>query len=200
MRIFPYGTTEIEYLRNRDHLLGEAISEIGMIERQVIPDLFTAIVSSIASQQISAKAAATVWKRIEDRFGTITPETICRSSPAEIQRCGMSMRKAGYIYGIAEAVMNGDLDLVSLARLPDEEVVARLSALNGIGVWTAEMLLIFAMERPDVVSWGDAAIRRGMMKLYHTENLDRKTFLRVRSRYSPFGSVASLYLWEIAHR
>ncbi len=200
MRIFPYGTTEIEYLRNRDHLLGEAISEIGMIERQVIPDLFTAIVSSISSQQISAKAAATVWKRIEDRFGTITPETICRSSPAEIQRCGMSMRKAGYIYGIAEAVMNGDLDLASLAGLPDEEVVARLSALNGIGVWTAEMLLIFAMERPDVVSWGDAAIRRGMMRLYHTETLDRKTFLRVRSRYSPFGSVASLYLWEIAHR
>jgi len=77
-------------------------------------------------------------------------------------------------------------------------VIARLSALRGIGVWTAEMILIFSLQRPDVVSWGDLGIRRGMMTLYGRDDLDRAAFDRYRARYSPFGSVASLYLWRVA--
>jgi DNA-3-methyladenine glycosylase II len=176
------------------------MEEIGIIERNVTPDLFTALVASVASQQISAKAAETVWRRMEERFGAATPETIATASAESIQQCGMSMRKAGYIKGIGEAVADGRLDPEGLRDLSDDDVIARLSALNGVGVWTAEMILIFSMERPDVVSWGDLAIRRGMMKLYGLETLDRKAFDRYRKRYSPYGSVASLYLWEISHR
>ena len=88
------------------------------------------------------------------------------------------------------------LDPDGLRELPDDEVIARLVALNGVGIWTAEMILIFSMERPDVVSWGDLAIRRGMMKLYGIGTLDRAAFDRYRKRYSPYGSVASLYLWR----
>jgi len=200
MHTFRYGEREIGYLRKRDKKLGAAIDEIGIIGRQVNPDLFAALIASIASQQISAKAAETVWRRMEERFGAITPETIATADPAAIQQFGMSMRKAGYINGIGEAVADGRLDPEGLRELPDDEVIARLSALNGIGAWTAEMILIFSMERPDVVSWGDLAIRWGMMQLYGHETLDRKTFDRYRKRYSPFGSVASLYLWEISHR
>jgi DNA-3-methyladenine glycosylase II len=112
----------------------------------------------------------------------------------------MSMRKAGYIRGIGEAVASGRLDLDVLREFPDNEVITRLLALNGVGVWTAEMLLIFSMERPDVLSWGDLAIRRGMMRLYGRDTLDREVFERYRKRYSPYGSIASLYLWEISHR
>jgi DNA-3-methyladenine glycosylase II len=200
MHAFRYGKTEINYLKKRDRKLGVAIDGIGMIERNVTPDLFTALVASVASQQISAKAAKTVWLRLEERLGTITPSSITRTTPEEIQQCGMSMRKAGYIKGIGDAVADGRLDLEGIHELSDNDVIARLSALNGVGVWTAEMLLIFSMERPDVLSWGDLAIRRGMMRLYGKETIDRAAFERYRKRYSPFGSVASLYLWEISHR
>jgi len=200
MHTFRYGETEINHLKKRDRKLGAAITEIGMIERDVIPDLFTALVASVASQQISAKAAETVWRRMEERLGTITPSSIAGATPEEIQQCGMSMRKAGYIKGIGEAVTNGSLDLAGLHELSDDDVIARLSALSGVGIWTAEMLLIFSMERPDVLSWGDLAIRRGMMQLYGKSSIDRAAFERYRKRYSPYGSVASLYLWEISHR
>lgn len=200
MQIFRYGSTEIDNLRARDKKLGRAINEIGMIERRVTPDVFTALVASVASQQVSAKAAETVWGRMEKRFGTITPETIAAATAEEIQQCGMSMRKAGYIQRIGDAVVGGDPDLAALPGLTDEEVIARLTTLDGVGVWTAEMMLIFSMQRPDVVSWGDLAIRRGMMRLYGKDTLDRAAFDRYRRRYSPYGSVASLYLWEISHR
>ena len=93
-----------------------------------------------------------------------------------------------------------ELNIAELATLPDAEIIRRLSSLNGVGVWTAEMLLIFSLERPDVVSWGDLAIRRGMMNLYGLDSLTREQFERYRKRYSPYGSVASLYLWALAVR
>ena len=200
MHTFRYGKTETDHLRRRDKKLGAAIDEIGMIGRPVTPDLFTALIASVASQQVSAKAAETVWGRMEERFGAITPEAIATAAAEEIQQCGISMKKAGYIKGIGDSVADGSLDLAGLHSLPDDEVIARLTALNGVGVWTAEMLLIFSMERPDIVSWGDFAIRRGMMRLYGKETIDRAAFERYRRRYSPCGSVASLYLWEISHR
>ena len=200
MHTFRYGEDAIAHLKKRDKKLGAAIDEIGRIERAVTPDLFSALVASVAGQQISAKAAETVWRRMEERFGSITPAAIASAAREEIQQCGMSMRKAGYIKGIGDAVAGGSLDLTVLHDLPDEAVIARLVALNGVGVWTAEMLLIFSMERPDVVSRGDLAIRRGMMRLYGRETIDRAAFDRYRTRYSPYGSVASLYLWEISHR
>lgn len=200
MHTFRYGEAETSYLRKRDKKLGAAIDAIGMIERELTPDLFTALVASVASQQVSAKAADTVWKRMEERFGAITADAIAAATADEIQQCGMSMRKAGYIKGIGDTVADGSLDLAGLRECSDDEVIDQLTALNGVGAWTAEMLLIFSMERPDVVSWGDLAIRRGMMRLYGKETLDRNTFDRYRKRYSPYGSVASLYLWEISHQ
>jgi len=134
------------------------------------------------------------------RFGAITPETISSAATRDIQQCGMSMRKAGYIKGIADAVADGSLDLDGLHKLPDDEIIALLTGLNGVGIWTAEMILIFSMERPDVLSWGDLAIRRGMMRLYGKVSIDRAGFECYRKRYSPYGSVASLYLWEVSHR
>ena len=200
MPAFRYGKKEIEHLKKRDRRLGVAIDQIGMIERAITPDIFTALVASVAGQQISAKAAETVWNRMEERFGIITPDTISAATAEEIRQCGISLKKAGYIRGIGDAVVGGDLDLAGLHELSDDDVISRLTVLHGIGIWTAEMLLIFAMERPDVLSWGDLAIRRGMMRLYSKESIDRVAFERYRKRYSPYGSVASLYLWEIAHR
>ena len=198
MEIFKYGQKELDHLKKKDKKLALAINRIGMIEREVIPDLFTALVNSIVSQQISAKAAATVWNRLNEYLGEITPETITSAAVEKIQKCGLSTRKANYIKGIGDVVAQGKLNLSDFNELTDSEIIERLSSLNGIGVWTAEMLLIFSMERPDVVSWGDLAIQRGMMNLYGQKTLSKEQFERYRKRYSPYGSVASLYLWDLS--
>ena len=198
MTVFKYGQVEVAHLAKKDRKLGLAINRIGMIERKVIPDLFTALIHNIVGQQIAAKAAATVWGRLQIFCGTITPQVIAVASVEEIQKCGLSMRKASYIKGVGEAVMNKELNIAEFPALPDEEIIRCLSGLNGVGVWTAEMLMIFSLERPDILSWGDLAIRRGMMALYGLKDLDRTTFEKYRSRYSPYGSVASLYLWRLS--
>ena len=198
MAIFEYDQSSIEYLQKKDKKLGAAIERIGRVERQVIPDLFTALVHSIVGQQISKQAAATVWNRVQEYFGEITPARVAIASSEEIQQLGMSLRKATYIKGVAEAALEGSLDLDRLNSLPDGEIIKRLSSLHGGGVWTAEMMLIFSLQRPDVVSWGDHAIRKGMMNLYGLTELTRGQFDKHRKRYSPYGTVASLYLWEIA--
>ena len=198
MPIFRYGNTEMEYLKRKDKKLAAAIERIGILEREITSDLFTALINNIVGQQISKAAFSTIWKRMEERFGEITPERIESATLEEVQQCGLSFRKAGYIKEASRAVAEGEINLPALPDLPDDEVIRRLSSLRGVGEWTAEMLLIFSMERPDVVSKGDLAIRRGMMTLYGRKTLDKKTFNRYAKRYSPFGSVASLYLWEIA--
>lgn len=198
MDFFKYGQEEVAYLRSKDKKLGDAIEKIGMIKREITLDPFIALVSSVVSQQISKKAAETVWNRFNAQLGSITPEHIERASLSEIQGCGMSERKAGYIKGIADATLSGTIDFSTFHTLTDAEIINKLSSLKGIGVWTAEMLLIFSLCRPDVVSYNDLAIRRGMMNLYGLKDLPKEKFERYRKRYSPFGSVASLYLWELS--
>ena len=110
----------------------------------------------------------------------------------------MTRRRALYILEFARKVASGDFDLDALAEMEDREVLARLTSLRGVGPWTAEMLLIFGLRRPDVVSWGDLAILRGMRMLYRKRSIDQRTFQRLRKRYSPYGTTASLYLWAIA--
>ena len=195
---FIYGDKELEYLKSVDSALGTIIDEIGPIKRSVIPDLFTALVNSIVGQQISSKAMDTVWKRFEDRFPQITPEAVDKATIEEIQQCGMSMRKASYIKAATAKIVTGELNIDELYTLSDEEVINKLSALHGVGIWTAEMILIFCLQRPNIMSWGDLAIQRGLRMLYHHRKIDKKLFQKYKRRYTPYASVASLYLWEIA--
>ena len=195
---FEYGDKEIEYLKNRDAKLAEAIDRIGHINRPVHTDLFSCVVDDIVGQQISTAAQKTIWKRVVDQLGEVTPSTVSALSVEQIQSWGVSFRKAEYIKDFADKVMNGEFIIEELVDLPDEEVIERLSSLKGIGRWTAEMLMTFCMQRPDVVSYGDLAIIRGMRMLYHHRKIDKKLFEKYRRRYSPYGSVASLYLWAIA--
>ena len=194
MKYFEYGETELAHLRKKDKKLGAAIDRIGMIHREVNPDLFSALVDSVVSQQISSKAAATVCQRLEALCG-MDSERINVLTVEEIQACGMSMRKASYIKNIAEAAVTKAIDFEALPAMPDEEIIKALTAIKGIGVWTAEMLLIFSLMRPNIVSYGDLAIRRGMMNVYGLKDLPKEKFLRYAKRYAPYGSVASLYLW-----
>ena len=146
---FEYGTVEIAHLQARDPTLGEAIARIGWIERAMQPELFLALVHSLVSQQISNAAAATVWRRLIGQVGDLTPTRLAQTPLADLRACGVSLRKAEWLHGLSERVRSGALDLAALPALPDAEIIRLLSALPGVGVWTAEMLLIFALGRLD---------------------------------------------------
>lgn len=197
-KFFAYGKTETDYLTEHDPILGAAIARIGHIDREVIPNLFTALVNSIAGQQISGKALSTVWARLCERLGEITPEAILAAGEENLRACGMSGRKAGYMLAAAQAVKDGIIHIHSLVDKSDEEIIKTLTALPGVGRWTAEMLLIFSLERPDVLAFDDFGIRKGLCLLYGLEELTRAQFAEYRARYSPYATVAGLYLWEIA--
>lgn len=198
MAYFEYGSTELEYLASQDEKLGEAMKKIGMIKREITPQPFAMLLNSIVGQQISGRAAETVWNRFVNLCGDITPEKIGSMDLTEIQSCGMSMRKAGYIRGVADACLNGSVNFSAFSQMSDNEIIHTLTKLHGVGVWTVEMLLIFSMGRPDIVSFNDFGIRKGMMKLYGLEKLSKEVFNEYRRRYSPYGTTASFYLWEIA--
>lgn len=195
---FIYGERELRYLKGKDAALGAAIDRIGRIEREVEPDLFAALANAIVGQQISTKAWRTVWGRMKDGLGGVTPEAVAACPAERLQKFGITFKKAAYIKNAAEKVLSGELDIAALDRKPDAEVCRELSALDGVGVWTAEMLMIFSMQRPDVLSYGDLAIHRGLRMLYHHRRVGRELFEKYRHRYSPFSTVAGLYLWAIA--
>jgi len=196
--LYEYGDAETRHLARHDRQLGEAIERIGPIRRTVDEDLYASVVRHILGQQISTAAQATLWARLEQRTGGVTPQTVGALSANELQQCGTTFRKVNYIQEFTEKVQNGEIDLAVLSQATDAEVIHTLAALKGIGVWTAEMILLFGLRRPDIVSFGDLGILRGMRMLYHLQSIDRETFTRYANQYSPYGTVASLYLWVIA--
>jgi len=198
MAIFNYGDVETTHLKKRDKALGAAIDAIGPIRREIHTDLFSALVKSIVGQQISSKAQRTIWERMKGGLVEITPQTVLACTEAELQSYGISFKKASYIRGVAERVVDGRLNIDALNSKSDAEVCKELVQIDGIGIWTAEMLMLFSMQRPDILSHGDLAIQRGMRMLYRHKEIPRQIFERYRRRYSPYGSVASLYLWAIA--
>lgn len=195
---FTYGSTETEYLKSRDKTLGDIIDKVGYVEREVDPDLFSSVVHHIVGQQISTKAQATIWKRIRENLGTVNAQSISAAGIEKLQSFGISFRKAGYIMDFADKVQTGEFDLQCVPQMSDADAVRTLVALKGIGVWTAEMILLFCLQRPNIFSFDDLAIQRGLRMTYHHRKIDRRLFEKYRRRYSPYCSTASLYLWAVA--
>lgn len=195
---FEYGEKEIQYLLAKDERLGKYIAEIGHLFREVNNDLFSSLIYHILGQQISISAQATVWKRMTDYFGKVTAEEINKAGINRLQAFGTTFRKAGYMYEAAQKVIIGELDPDNMWNLSDDDVIKQLTELPGIGIWTAEMILLFCMQRPDVFSYKDLAIHRGLCKLHNKKEIDKKQFEKYRKLYSPYGSAASIYIWEIS--
>lgn len=195
---FSYSHKELKFLSERDKVLGEYIRKKGKIERSVNADVFYNVIDSIAGQQISSAALQTVRKKLLEITGGVTPEKINALSAEKIKRCGISLKKAENIKAFAESVCSGKTDLESFKEKEDEEIIKELTAFRGIGRWTAEMTLIFALQRKNVLSFGDFGIRKGICVLYGYEKIDKKLFEQFRERFSPYGTIASFYLWEAA--
>mgnify|MGYP000940974221 FL=1 len=195
---FNYGETETAYLSRADSRMQAVIDRVGHINRPVDTDLFSSVIHHIIGQQISTKAQATIWQRMQDALGDVNTETILSAGVPRLQALGMTFRKAEYITDFAEKVHTGAFDLDAVERMSDKDAIEVLRALKGIGVWTAEMILLFCMQRPDIFSYDDLAIQRGLRMVYHHREIDRALFEKYRRRFSPYCSVASLYLWAVS--
>ncbi len=195
---FNYSENETEYLKSKCKKLSCIIDKIGHIEREVDKDLFSAVVHHIIGQQISTKAQVTIWKRFQDNLKNINADTLINAGIENLQALGISYKKAQYILDFAKKVKDEEFDLESIREKSDEEVIKELSSLKGIGIWTAEMLLLFCMERKNVFSYNDLAIQRGIRMVYHHKKITRALFEKYRKRFSPYCSIASLYFWEVA--
>lgn len=194
---FLYGETELDHLR-KDPRMGAVIDRIGRIERAVDPDLFSSVVHHIIGQQISTKAQETIWRRMQAALGAVNAEAVLAAGEAKLQALGVTFRKAAYLTDFAAQVHTGVFDLEAVTQLPDADAIQALSRLKGIGVWTAEMILLFCLQRPDIFSYDDLAIQRGLRMVYHHRAISRPLFEKYRRRFHPYGSVASLYLWAVA--
>lgn len=198
VRYVEYGDDAVAYLSERDPRMADAIARIGHVWRVRDDDLFQAVVHSIVGQQISTRAQVTVWSRMRDGLGTVDAAHVAAASVEELQAFGMTYGKAGYIRDFALRVQDGSFDIAAVERMGDDEAIEALASLRGVGRWTAEMILTFCLNRPDVFAYDDLAIQRGLRMLYHHRRITRKLLERYRRRFSPYCSVASLYLWEVA--
>ena len=198
MRYVEYGEKETEYLKQKDPRMADLIERLGHIERPMDEDLYSSVLHHIIGQQISSAAQKTVWARLRQKLGEVTPETVHALSREDLQSCGMTFKKADYILDFTDRIIRGEFDLAAVETMSDAEAIAALSALKGIGVWTAEMILLFALGRKDIFAYDDLAVQRGLRMVYHHRKIDRKLFEKYRRRFSPYGSIASLYLWKAA--
>ncbi len=162
-------------------------------------DAYGALLRAIVGQQLSTKAARTIYGRVLDLFDgkTPKPEQLLEAEESDLRGAGLSGRKVEYVRDLATHVIDGELELDRLDQLPDEEVIAEIVAVRGLGVWTAEMFLLFHLERPDVLSGGDLGIRKAIQIEYGLEEMPTPTeTIEIGERWRPHRSLASLYLWE----
>jgi DNA-3-methyladenine glycosylase II len=162
-------------------------------------DAYGALLRAIVGQQLSTKAARTIYMRVLDLFGSRTPapEELLEASEESLRGAGLSGRKVEYIRDLASHVLSGELELDRLDELSDEEAIEELVAVRGLGRWTAEMFLLFHLERPDVLSGGDLGIRKAVQIEYELEEMPApERVLEIGEPWRPHRSLASLYLWE----
>ena len=182
-------------LSRKDDVLHEIINEFDDLELVSRGDLFYTLIRSVIGQQISVKAASTVWSRFCERIGDIEPENILSADIEELRSCGLSQRKAEYVIGISQAWP--DYDSLEWRKMSDEEIIQELIKLRGVGTWTAEMILIFTMLRPDVFPIGDIGMIRGIEKSYNSgERMSREDLYSISEKWKPWRTVACCYMWR----
>ena len=192
------------HLRRRDPAMRELIKRVGKLDlearRRGRPaDAYGALLRSIVGQQLSTKAARSIHERVTGLFGgeTPSPEQLLAEDPETLRGAGLSRAKVTYMRSLAEHVVNGELELDRLHELSDEDITTELTAVKGLGVWTAHMFLIFHLQRPDVLPVGDLGVRNGAKLLYGLDEAPKPAELEEMGEpWRPYRSLAALYLWR----
>src|SRR5215813_5013922 len=188
----------LTHLKSSDPILASIIERVGAPQIAYREPTFEALARSIVFQQLSTKAARTIYGRLEDAAGgKLTPESIQSLSVGEMRRAGLSKQKIGYIRDLAEHALSGKVDFANLHRMSDEEVITALTDIKGIGEWTAHMFLIFALRRPNVLATGDLGVRTAVQRAYKKRKLPTpKEMEKIGESWHPYRSVACWYLWR----
>ena len=205
-RTTPVAVTEagMQHLADADPVMAAIVDAHGRLDdegrRRGRPgDAYGALLRSVVGQQLSTKAARTIYGRLAGLYGdrAPTPEELLATDPERLRDVGLSRAKASYLRSLAEHVISGKLELGRLHELPDEEVSAQLTGVKGLGQWTADMFLIFHLRRPDVLPVGDLGIRRAVQIGYGLEALPTpRELIEIAEPWRPHRSLASLYLWS----
>lgn len=197
-------TADDRALMRADKVLRRVMEAQGPIDpaidrRGSRPDPWEALARAIVGQQLSTKAARSIWEKLQGQFGGETPDpkSLLRKRSQTLRKAGLSNAKVEFLRDLAGRVADGTLDLARLRDLPDEDVIAELLEVKGIGRWTGEMFLIFHLARPDVVSTGDLGIRRAVQTAYGMDELPGPQELeRIADEWRPHRTLACLYLWR----
>lgn len=197
-------TADDRALMRADKVLRRVMEAQGPIDpaidrRGSRPDPWEALARAIVGQQLSTKAARSIWEKLQGQFGGETPDpkSLLRKRSQTLRKAGLSNAKVEFLRDLAGRVADGTLDLARLRDLPDEDVIAELLEVKGIGRWTGEMFLIFHLARPDVVSTGDLGIRRAVQTAYGMDELPGPQELeRIADGWRPHRTLACLYLWR----
>ena len=188
----------LNHLKKSDQILASIITRVGPYKITYREATFEALARAILFQQLSTKAARTIYGRFEEAAGgKVTPEAIQNLSVGEMRRAGLSKQKIGYIRDLAEHALGGRLDFANFHTMSDEEVMVALTDIKGIGEWTAHMFLIFALRRPNVLATGDLGVRTAIQRAYKRRKLPSpKEIEKIAACWHPYRSVACWYLWR----
>jgi DNA-3-methyladenine glycosylase II len=189
----------LDHLKASDPILGRLIDRIGPYGIELLNPDYQTLVKAIVLQQLSGKVAEVIFQRLVAAAGNgrLTPQAVLRIRPAKLRAAGLSKQKIDYIRELARRTVSGELDLSALAAAPDEEVYTRLTALKGIGPWTVQMFLIFALGRLDVMPSADLGIRAAVRNVYGLAETPRPAEVDDLARkWRPYCTVASWYLWR----
>jgi DNA-3-methyladenine glycosylase II len=188
----------LAHLRAADPVLAEIVVRVGAYDMQYHEPTFRALVRSIVFQQLHGKAARAIFDRLQTKAGgEITPESILKLRPPQMRTLGLSKQKLTYIRDLARKTRDGVVQFDKFPQMPDEQVIAELTQVKGIGQWTAHMFLMFALRRPNILPTGDYGVRSAMRKAYGMKVMPKpRTMERLAKGWHPYCSVASWYMWR----
>jgi len=188
----------LDHLKKSDAILASIIARVGPCKITYRDPAFETLARAIVFQQLSTKAATTIYRRLEEAAGgALTPESIQNLSVGEMRRAGLSRQKLGYIRDLAEHALSGKVDFARLPAMSDEEVIASLTDIKGIGVWTAHMFLLFSLRRPNVLPVGDLGVRTAIQRAYRKRKMPTpKQVEQIAKGWHPYCSYAAWYLWR----
>lgn len=192
-----YWQQATQELSDADEILARLIAEHRGLHLRSRGDAFFTLARSIVGQQVSVKAADSIWQRVVERVGDIAPAAVLAVPAPELQACGLSSRKVSYLQDLSEHFLANPFDSAEWATYDDTEVARRLMLIRGIGQWTAEMFLIFFMARPNVLPVDDIGLQRAMAGFYNQGQPISKLKMReIARRWQPWSTVATWYLWR----
>ncbi len=188
----------VNHLRKCDPVLAAIIERVGPCRMEFGPPEFHSLAEAIIYQQLNGKAAVTIFKRFTDLAGDpVTPEGILKLTDEQLRSVGLSKQKSAYVKDLATKTRDGLLSFAQLLEMPDAEVIAHLTQVKGVGVWTAQMFLIFTLKRPDVLPTGDYGVQAAIKKAYGKRKMPKpKDMEKIARAWSPYRSVACWYLWR----